>query len=135
MNPFKTYFIIIKTLLYFWYDSVALWKTPCPQKNHLEVVLLIRQDAIGDFVMWLDTAKEYRKLYHPINIELFWWVMQLWFDLAKGLPYWDEILLSTSNNSKLFPVIAVVFSGKLGAWGHKLRSSLLYHESFITEIP
>ena len=62
MNTLKNYYIIIKTLLYCLYDSLALWKTPSPHKNRLEVVLLIRQDAIGDFVMWLDTAKEYRKL-------------------------------------------------------------------------
>ena len=65
MTLFKPYFVIIKSVLYYLYDSVALWKKPSLQKNQLEVVLLIRQDAIGDFVMWLDTAKEYRKLYPP----------------------------------------------------------------------
>jgi ADP-heptose:LPS heptosyltransferase len=102
MNPFKPYFIIIKTLLYFWYDSVALWKTPCPQKNHLEVVLLIRQDAIGDFVMWLDTAKEYRKLYHSDKYRIILVGNAMWFDLAKGLPYWDEILPIDVKKFKTF---------------------------------
>ena len=61
----KPFLIVIKTLLFFLFDSIAFWKTLSPQQNQLELVLLIRQDAIGDFMMWLDTAKEYRKLYPP----------------------------------------------------------------------
>ena len=63
MTLLKPYLIVIKSLLFYLFDSMALVKAPSPQLNKLELVLLIRQDAIGDFVMWLDTAKEYRKLY------------------------------------------------------------------------
>ena len=65
MTLLKPFLIVIKTLLFFLFDSIAFWKTLSPQLNQLELVLLIRQDAIGDFMMWLDTAKEYRKLYPP----------------------------------------------------------------------
>ena len=56
-------------------------------------MLLIRQDAIGDFVLWLDTAKEYRKSYHPENYKIVLVGNALWCDFVKGLPFWDEVLL------------------------------------------
>ena len=62
MTLIKTYLIVIKSLLFYLFDSMAMLKAPSTQLNKLELVLLIRQDAIGDFLMWLDTAKEYRKL-------------------------------------------------------------------------
>ena len=61
----KSNLIFFKTLLFFLFDSIALWRIQSPQQDQLELVLLIRQDGIGDFVIWLDTAKEYRKLYPP----------------------------------------------------------------------
>ncbi|SVD44111.1 uncharacterized protein METZ01_LOCUS396965, partial [marine metagenome] len=59
MTLIKTCLIVIKSLLFYLFDSMALLTAPSSQQNELELVLLIRQDAIGDFVMWLDTAKEY----------------------------------------------------------------------------
>ena len=102
MNIFKTCFIIIKTLLYCLYDSVALWKTPSPQKNRKAVLLLIRQDAIGDFVMWLDTAKEYRKKFPPDKYKIVLVGNKIWCDLAEELPYWDEILMVDVKKFKTF---------------------------------
>ena len=92
MTLLKPLVIIIKSILYYFFDSLALCKTPSPQKNRLDVVLLIRQDAIGDFVMWLDTAKEYRKLYPPEKYKVVLVGNKIWCDLAKKLPLWDEVL-------------------------------------------
>ena len=103
MTLFKPYFVIIKSLLYFLFDSVALWKTHSPQKNQLEVVLLIRQDAIGDFVMWLDTAKEYRKLYPPEKYKIILVGNKIWCSLAAALPYWDRVIPVNVRQFKTFP--------------------------------
>jgi len=92
MTLLKPFVIIIKSILYYFFDSLALCSTPSPQKTQLEVVLLIRQDAIGDFVMWLDTAKEYRKLYPPDKYKIVLVGNKIWCDLAKKLPLWDEVL-------------------------------------------
>jgi len=102
MTLFKPYLVIIKSVLYFLFDSVALWKTPSPQKNQLEVVLLIRQDAIGDFVMWLDSAKEYRQLYPPDKYKIVLVGNIIWCDLAKVLPYWDDVLAVNVKQFKTF---------------------------------
>ena len=31
--------------------------------KHTEMVLLVRLDAIGDFILWLDSAQHFRKIY------------------------------------------------------------------------
>ena len=102
MTLFKPYLVIIKSVLYFLFDSVALWKTHSPQKNQLEVVLLIRQDAIGDFVMWLDTAKEYRKLYPPEKYKIILVGNKIWCSLAVALPYWDRVIPVNVRQFKTF---------------------------------
>ena len=92
MTLLKPYFIIIKSLLYFLFDSIALWRIQSPQQDQLELVLLIRQDAIGDFVIWLDTAKEFRYLYPSEKYKIVLVGNALWCGLAKALPYWDEVI-------------------------------------------
>ena len=92
MTLIKSYLIFFKTLLFFLFDSIAIWKVHSPQQNELELILLIRQDAIGDFVMWLDTAKEYRKLYPPDKYKIVLAGNASWCDLAEELPYWDKVI-------------------------------------------
>lgn len=77
---------ILEIILLYLNDSIALL-----QKKKLgNAILLIRLDEIGDFVIWLDSAKEYRKLYPQSKIILLG--NKIWTDLAKQLPYWDEVL-------------------------------------------
>ena len=52
-------------------------------------LLLVRLDNIGDFIVWLDTAKEYRRLYPDQKITLI--ANVAWADFAQNFPYWDEI--------------------------------------------
>lgn len=53
-------------------------------------VLLVRLDAIGDFVIWLNTANEYKSNFPEHKITL---VGNLqWEELAKNMPYWDEVI-------------------------------------------
>jgi len=53
-------------------------------------VALIRLDAIGDFILWLDTAKEYRRIYPNQKITLI--ANDVWSDFARLFPYWDDVL-------------------------------------------
>ena len=92
MNLLKSYLIIIRSLLFILFDSIALWAAKVPKHNQLKLILLIRQDRIGDFILWLDTAKEYRKYYPPENYKIILIGNAIWSDLAKGLPLWDEVL-------------------------------------------
>ena len=92
MTFFRPYLILIRSLLFILFDSIALWVAKDPKYNQPKVVLLIRQDAIGDFILWLDTAKEYRKHFPPENHKIVLIGNALWCDLAKESPFWDEVL-------------------------------------------
>ena len=130
MNTFKTCFIIIKTLLYCLYDSVALWKTPSPQKNRMAVMLLIRQDAIGDFVMWLDTAKEYRKLYTPDKYRIILVGNALWCNLAEELPYWDEVIPVNVKQFKTFSGYRWILLQKIRSFGAQIAIQPTFSREF-----
>lgn len=65
-------------------------------------VALIRMDAIGDFIIWLDSAKEYRKIYPNERIVLI--ANSAWAELAKNFNYWDEVLSVNIKSFSLNPI-------------------------------
>lgn len=52
-------------------------------------VLVVRVDAIGDFVLWLDAAQALRALYPGRRLVLC--ANAALAELARALPYWDEV--------------------------------------------
>ncbi len=60
-----------------------------PGRAAPEGLLLVRLDAIGDFIIWLDSAKEFRRLYPDKCITLC--ANSTWALLAEKLPYWDQV--------------------------------------------
>jgi len=98
----KPYLIIIKSLLFYFFDSIALYNIKSSNQNQIELILLIRQDNIGDFVMWLDTAKEYRKLYPPQKYKIILVGNASWCGLANEFPYWDNVLPVKPKQFKSF---------------------------------
>jgi len=89
----KIYLIVFKILnlihnicLYFLdYYSVLSYHSQEAENK----ILIIRLDAIGDFILWLDSAQHFRRLYPDKKIILL--ANKAWTDLAKNLPYWDEV--------------------------------------------
>jgi ADP-heptose:LPS heptosyltransferase len=61
-----------------------------PKSTNHDGVAIIKVDAIGDFILWLDTANQYRKLYPFQHLVLI--TNKICYDLAIKLPYWDEVL-------------------------------------------
>ena len=55
-------------------------------------VLLVRLDAIGDFVLWLNAAAALRTLWPPDRYRLVLLGNALWTDLALDQPYFDEVI-------------------------------------------
>ena len=53
-------------------------------------ILLIKLDLIGDFILWLDAAQIYKRLYPDHKITLV--VNHVCVELAQHLPYWDEVI-------------------------------------------
>lgn len=55
-----------------------------------KTILVIRLDAIGDCIIWLDQAKEYRKAFPNYKIVLLH--NKAWTEIAERLPWFDEFI-------------------------------------------
>jgi ADP-heptose:LPS heptosyltransferase len=53
-------------------------------------ILIIRLDAIGDCILWLDQAKEYRKSFPDHKLVLLH--NKAWSEIAERLPWFDECI-------------------------------------------
>jgi ADP-heptose:LPS heptosyltransferase len=76
----------VSLLLLDWLFFV-LHRSSSPQRG--SKILIVRLDAIGDFITWLASAKELRAFYGHHQITLLG--NDLWTDLAKELPWFDEV--------------------------------------------
>ena len=79
--------LIFKVLLCF-IDVLSLF-TKRESKSTENKILILRLDAIGDFILWLDSARYFRKIYPDKKIILLG--NKVWTELAKKFPYWDEV--------------------------------------------
>ena len=96
----KSALVFSKAIIYFIFDSIALQSAPATLPSSKKNVLLIRQDKIGDFIIWLDTAKEYRNLYPLEEYNIVLLANSLWSDLAEKLPYWDQVIPVNATSLK-----------------------------------
>ena len=106
-------------------DTVA---AHMPQwSNHSNAVLIIRLDGIGDFILWLDSAKEYRKIFPDKKIVLL--ANTMWAGLAECLPYWDEIIPIERNRLSDDLIYRYKFFNKI----RKRRFQIAIHPAFSRE--
>lgn len=61
-----------------------------PEEGAVDRILLLRLDAIGDFVVWLDAAQGLREHYADSEITLVG--NALWTELAERLPCFDRVV-------------------------------------------
>lgn len=59
------------------------------ERNDRENIILVRLDAIGDFVMWLDSAKEFKKQNRQKVILI---CNQVCYDIAISTGYFDKVI-------------------------------------------
>lgn len=71
---------------YFWLRRMHKKRKPLSQ-----TILIIRLDAIGDCIIWLDQVKEYRKAFP--NHKLILLHNKTWSEIAERLPWFDECIL------------------------------------------
>lgn len=84
---------LIVFLLHEIVDRLAiLFNSSSPADSSKKKLLIVRFDAIGDFILFLDTFKEYKKLYSDHEWEITLLGNDLWQDLAVNLPYADNYL-------------------------------------------
>lgn len=71
---------------YYYFYRRKIW-IRCNSNDN--AILVIRLDAIGDCILWLDQAKEYRKAFP--NQKLILLCNSVWKEIAQALPF-DEII-------------------------------------------
>jgi ADP-heptose:LPS heptosyltransferase len=78
---------LIRATVYGIFDGIV---SMLPARTKSGGVLVVRLDAIGDFILWQRAASHLRSLYPGQRIVLV--ANALWASLAKQLPYWDEVI-------------------------------------------
>lgn len=67
-----------------------VYKSNVHSKSRKNMIVLMRLDALGDFVLWLDAAKEYKKKYPKVKIVLI--CKNINEPLARTIPYFDYVI-------------------------------------------
>ena len=86
----KTYLLIQSFLIAVITDKYWLLDLVPKRRADIQSVVLVRLDVIGDFVLWLDSAKAYRRLFPNKKIVLY--ANSSWVELARQLTHWDEVV-------------------------------------------
>ncbi len=75
------------------FDSAVLCMTrrPSPPTQEPRSVLLVRLDAIGDFVLWCASARQIRDHYNRRGLHVVLLGNAAWSELAQGLDLADEV--------------------------------------------
>lgn len=81
--------------IYYWIEYQLLKLIPTKKENS---ILIMRIDFIGDSIVWLDSAKEFKK--HFPNTHLVLLCNVVWKEIAENLPYFDEVI--AVDKDKLF---------------------------------
>lgn len=112
---------ICRTLV-FMFDFVLISRSP-PQNS----IALIRLDAIGDFVLWLDSAQYYREIYPDKRIVLI--ANQSWASLALNYSYWDEVLEVNVSKFSKFCLYRFKIIRKISKYGFCISIAPAYSKS------
>ena len=78
--------------VFYWAEYQLLKLIPSKKENS---ILIMRLDAIGDSIIWLDSAKEYKKHFPKKHLVLL--CNTAWIEIAEKLPYFDEVISINKN--------------------------------------
>lgn len=80
--------------------------------KNTEGILIIRFAHIGDFILWLDSAKEFRKLYPNEKITFMCYDYKNIKELAENLGYFDEVTIVNTIGIQKYKEIMRFFKMK-----------------------
>jgi ADP-heptose:LPS heptosyltransferase len=97
-----------------------------------ESVLLVRLDLIGDFVIWLDAAKEFKNLYPNKRIVLY--ANSTWVGLAEKLSYWDKVIAVDVSRLRADHLYRLGFLAKTRWYGFGIAIQPTYSREFVGDL-
>jgi ADP-heptose:LPS heptosyltransferase len=114
-------------------DGFILWLFPSRERrSSLHEVLLVRPDALGDFVLWLDAVKDYRDIYPPDKYRITLIANAHWATLAVRLSYWDEVISLDRRKFLKNPFYRWVMMAKIRKYGfHVVIHPVFSREYFL----
>lgn len=92
-------------------------------------VCLIKIDAIGDFFVWLDTAKEYKRIFKNKKTVLL--ANSIWADCARALDYWDEVVALDLDRLQRDIGYFMSVARKLRSMGFEVAVNTSYSRSIV----
>jgi ADP-heptose:LPS heptosyltransferase len=113
----------------FMFDRLVFGVLSLLPRQRRSGVLLVRLDAIGDFVLWLATAKEIRCMYPNDKITLLG--NELWTDLAKKLAWFDIVIPLNRKRFFMNPWYRAATLGKLHRRGFRSVLHAVYSRDFL----
>lgn len=110
------------------------WLTDYLPKKSIgnESVLLVRLDLIGDFVIWLDAAKEFKNLYPNKYIVLY--ANSSWASLAEKLPYWDQVIAVDVPRLRADHLYRLGVLVKAHWWGFGIAIQPTYSREYVGDL-
>lgn len=124
INKIKQFYVSLTNLL-------VSWCPPDNPKDNFEHVLLIRLDEMGDFILWLDSAKEIKNIYKDKKITLL--VNEKWLPIAKTIPYWDDIIAINPIKFRFNPIYRIKFLLQIRKAGFHITVCPRYTIQFLLE--
>ncbi len=121
----------MKKVLYFLYHSLIdlLAKMTKVTTRH-NAVLIIRLDAIGDFILWLDAAKEFRKIYPPDIYKIVLIGNQEWASLAEKTLYFSEVWALNKRSFSRDPIYRYKFLKRVRQAGFETVINTVFSREF-----
>jgi ADP-heptose:LPS heptosyltransferase len=124
--------LIIQSLAFWLLDALCLLFPKERRPTAKKQVLVIRLDAIGDFILWLDAAKELRSLYPADRYEITLVGNRLWAPIAEQLPHFDTVLSLDPRRFTLDPGYRISTIRRLRRTGCSVAVHPTYSRDFLT---
>ena len=84
--------VLIHSVFVYLFDALLYLFPKKSKKDGRRRLLVIKLDAIGDFILWLDFAKGLREFYPSATHDLVLLGNEAWTEFATGIPFFDRIL-------------------------------------------
>jgi ADP-heptose:LPS heptosyltransferase len=82
----------VHSLFLFFFDALAFLVPRKRPSGDRREILVVKLDAIGDFILWLDFARGLRELYPPTTHRMTLLANAVWADFAGEIPLFDRVL-------------------------------------------
>lgn len=115
------------------FDFIIIFVFKKSKKNYnSKKVLIIRIDALGDFIMWLDSAKEYRHIYKKQKICLL--CSKINYEIAKQTKYFDTVYAIDMNKFMTSLKYKIKFLIKIREYSFDQLVQVVYSRTFKTDV-